>query len=110
MPSRQLSSTLMPIAHLSRCDHMPIIMLIIPAGATHRPYRGGGGVTPSLGLLAAQYAAQARGEAGVIIHRAVFQIVRLPSRQPIEAEGGHMRLSYPAGLEFRPEGYDQQDA
>jgi len=30
---------------------MPIIMLIIPAGATHRPYRGGGGVTPSLGLL-----------------------------------------------------------
>jgi len=45
---------------------MPIIMLIIPAGATHRPYRGGGGVTPSLGLLAAQYAAQARGEAGVI--------------------------------------------
>jgi len=51
MPSRQLSSTLMPIAHLSRCDDMPIIMPIIPAGATHRPYRGGGGVTPSLGLL-----------------------------------------------------------
>src|SRR5262249_28945983 len=41
MPSRQLSSTLMPIAHLSRCDHMPIIVLIIPAEATHRPYRGG---------------------------------------------------------------------
>src|SRR5215470_12616388 len=77
MPSRQLSSTLMPIAHLSRCDDMPIIMLIIPAGATHRPYRGGGGVTPSLGLLAAQYAAQARGEAGVIKHRAV-----LPSKTP----------------------------
>ena len=77
----------MPIAHLSRCDHMPIIMLIIPAGATHRPYRGGGGVTPSLGLLAAQYAAQARGEAGVIIHRAVFQIVRLPSKTPREC--GH---------------------
>lgn len=66
---------------------MPIIMLIIPAGATHRPYRGGGGVTPSLGLLAAQYAAQARGEAGVIIHRAVFQIVRLPSKTPREC--GH---------------------
>src|SRR5262245_36054593 len=82
MPSRQLSSTLMPIAHLSRCDDMAIIMLIIPGGATHRPYRGGGGVTPSLGLLAAQYAAQARGEAGVIKHRAVFQIVRLPSKTP----------------------------
>ena len=93
MPSRQLSSTLMPIAHLSRCDDMPIIMLIIPAGATHRPYRGGGGVTPSLGLLAAQYAAQARGEAGVIKHRAVFQIVRLPSKTPREC--GHSGTAAP---------------
>ena len=31
-------------------------------------------------------------------------------RQPIEAEEGHVRLSYPARLEFRPEGYDQQHA
>src|SRR5215475_10271856 len=31
-------------------------------------------------------------------------------RQPIEAEEGHVRLSYPARLEFRPEGYDQQRA
>src|SRR5262245_685866 len=37
MPSRQLSSTLMPIAHLSRCDHMPIIMLITPAGQLTAP-------------------------------------------------------------------------
>jgi hypothetical protein len=31
------------------------------------------------------------------------------ARQPIKIEGGHMRLSDPARLEFRPVGYDQQD-
>ena len=77
---------------------MPIIMLIIPAGATHRPYRGGGGVTPSLGLLAAQYAAQARGEAGVIIHRAVFQIVRLPSKTPRECGHSGTAAAWPLAV------------
>jgi len=100
-----LSSTLMPIAHLSRCDDMPIIMLIIPAGATHRPYRGGGGVTPSLGLLAAQYAAQARGEAGVTKHRAVFQIVRLPSKTPREC--GHSGTA--AQCQSRPNAPQQKN-
>src|SRR5262249_56345729 len=31
-------------------------------------------------------------------------------RQPIEAEEGHVRLSYPARLEFRPEGYHHHHA
>ena len=35
MPLRQSSSTPMPIADLSRCDDMPIIMLIFTARATH---------------------------------------------------------------------------
>jgi hypothetical protein len=28
----------MPIADLSRCDDMPVMMLIFPAGATHRSF------------------------------------------------------------------------
>ena len=31
-------------------------------------------------------------------------------RQPIDGEGGDMRLSDPRRLEFRPEGHDQQHA
>src|SRR5262249_32904622 len=54
MPSRQLSSTLMPIAHLRphadyRAHHS--------GGGNSPPLSRWGGVTPSLGLPAAQYAA-----------------------------------------------------
>ena len=60
--------------------------------ADHHAYHSGGGNSPPLsrwgrshtipGSPTAQYAAQARGEAGVIKQRAVFQIVRLPSKTP----------------------------
>jgi hypothetical protein len=44
-----------------------------------------------------QYAAQARGEAGVIKQPAVFQIVRLPSKTPREC--GHSGTAAQCQLE-----------
>src|SRR6266487_3448758 len=47
---------------------------------------------------------------GLVADDVVDHGADLAGRQRIEIEGGHVRLSYPARLEFRPEGYDQQHA
>src|SRR5262249_106019 len=68
-------------------------------------HRGVGGVTPPLALLAARYAAQAHGEAGVTKHRAVFRIVRLPSKTPREC--GHSGTA--AQCQSRPNAPQQKN-